>query len=73
MQLIFGVRKRYSIKFVKLYSFATNPAGITFVNSINNDTTDREEKYGGCRFATTTIRASVGEPVTVDRGRWVGA
>lgn len=49
-----------------IYSFATNPSGITFVHSINNVTTDREEKFAGCRFTTTTIRAALGELVTVD-------
>ena len=48
-----------------IYSFATNPSGITFVHSLNNATTDREEKYGGCRFVNTTIRAALGEIVTV--------
>ncbi len=48
-----------------IYSFATNPSGITFVHSVNNVTTDREEKYAGCRFVNTTIRASLGEIVTV--------
>ncbi len=48
-----------------IYSFATNPSGITFVHALNNVTTDREEKYAGCRFANTTIRAALGEVVTV--------
>lgn len=48
-----------------IYSFATNPSGITFVNSKNNVTTDSEGKYAGCRFASTTIRAAIGEVVNV--------
>ena len=49
-----------------IYSFSTNPVGITFVHDLDNVTTDREEKFAGCRFATTTIRAALGEIVTVD-------
>jgi len=48
-----------------IYSFSTNPSGITFVHSINNVTTDREEIYAGCRFSNTTIRAAIGEIATV--------
>lgn len=48
-----------------VYSFAANPSGVTFSNNIDNDTTDREEKYAGCRFSNTTIRAALGDAVSV--------
>ena len=48
-----------------IYSFATNPSGITFINDKNNVTTDSEGKYAGCRFINTTITAALGEIVNV--------
>lgn len=48
-----------------IYTFANKPTSLTFVHNLNNDTTDRAEIQLGCKIETFTIRASVGESVTI--------
>ena len=48
-----------------VYVAGVSPSSITVSNSLNNDTTDREEKYLGCMVSSMTLKASVGEPVSV--------
>lgn len=48
-----------------VYTFTANPDSLTFAHNLNHVTTDRNEIYLGCKFGTVTIRATVGEVVTV--------
>lgn len=47
------------------YSQADSLTAITIGRNINNDTTDRNGIYLGCKINSITIRSSVGEPVNV--------
>lgn len=48
-----------------IYSFGANPSSLTFTHNLDNDTTDRNEVFLGSRFSNVTIRAALGEAVTV--------
>ncbi len=48
-----------------IYVHAINPASLTFTHNLNHVTTDRNEIYLGCKYSTVTIRATIGEVVTV--------
>ena len=40
-------------------------SGLTFAHNLNHVTTDRNEIYLGCKFSSVTIKAALGEVVTV--------
>jgi len=47
-----------------IYSFSANPLGVTFSYNKDNVTTDSNGFYQGTRFASLSVKAAVGEPVT---------
>jgi len=48
-----------------IYTEGNTLSSLTFSSSIDNVTTDRDSQHLGCMINTTTIRADVGNPVTV--------
>lgn len=47
------------------YATIDRPPSFTMTNNIDNVTTDRQETYAGCIINALTLRASVGEAVTI--------
>lgn len=48
-----------------VYAGANTPSSLSIGHALNNVTTDREETYLGCVINSVTIKAAVGEPVTI--------
>lgn len=48
------------------YTASTAPLSFTMTNNIDNDTTDRQEVYSGCVVNSMTLKAAVGESVSVN-------
>jgi len=60
-----GVSGAGSVASPFLYVGANTPSSLSIGHALNNVTTDREETYLGCVINSVTIKAAVGEPVTI--------
>ena len=48
------------------FTTVDKPSSFTMSNNLDNVTTDRQELYGGCVVNTMTLKAAVGEPVSIN-------